>query len=55
MTEEPQRSLDGYGPQEMAIPEYRLLQKTGGDWAKSLGGEPGQFFNTIKNSFSGIR
>jgi len=45
MSEQPRRSLDEYGPGEMAIPEWRLLQKVGGDWAKSLGGNPGQFFN----------
>ncbi|MBA7711508.1 hypothetical protein ES703_120474 [subsurface metagenome] len=30
----------------MAIPTWVLLQKTGGDWAKSLGGKEGQFHNT---------
>ena len=45
MVDEPRRSLDEYGPGEMAIPEWRLLQKVGGDWAKSLGGRPGQFYN----------
>lgn len=45
MSEEPKRSLDEYGPGEMAIPEWRLLQKVGGDWPKSLGGKPGQFYN----------
>lgn len=43
--EQPRRSLDEYGPGEMAIPEWRLLQKVGGDWAKRLGGKPGQFYN----------
>ncbi|MDO9579082.1 MAG: hypothetical protein Q7J06_00720 [Bacteroidales bacterium] len=37
--------MDEYGPGEMAIPEWRLLQKVGGDWAKGLGGKAGQFFN----------
>lgn len=46
MTTEPQRRMDGYGPEDMAIPTWVLLQKTGGDWAKSLGGTPGQFHNT---------
>ena len=46
MATEPQRRMDGYGPEDMAIPTWVLLQKTGGDWAKSLGGEPGQFHNT---------
>ncbi len=47
MTTEPKRRLDEYQPQEMAIPEWRLIQKTGADYAKELGGEPGQFFNTV--------
>jgi len=50
--EEPRRSLDEYGPGEMAIPEWRLLQKVGGDWAKSLGGQPGQFFNKITDELA---
>ncbi len=45
--QEPRRKLDEYNPNEMAIPEWRLLQKVGGDWAKEHGGEPGQFFNNI--------
>lgn len=45
--DEPRRKLDEYGPQEMAIPEYRLLQKTGGELAKSQGAEPGQFYNIL--------
>lgn len=49
---EPRRSLDTYGPQEMAIPEWRLVQKTGGDWAKSLGAKPGQFHNTITDEIT---
>lgn len=49
MTTEPQRKLDEYGPQEMAIPEWRLLQKVGGDYAKELGAKPGQFYNTISD------
>ena len=50
--EQPRRKLDEYGPQEMAIPEYRLIQKTGGDLAKKLGGEPGQFYNTITDEIT---
>lgn len=45
MTEE-QRRMDGYGPEDMAIPEWRIIQKVGGDWAKSLGAQPGSFHNT---------
>ncbi|GAJ08286.1 unnamed protein product, partial [marine sediment metagenome] len=43
---EPRRRMDGYGPEDMAIPSWVMLQKTGGSWAKSLGGKPGQFHNT---------
>jgi len=46
MSQEPTRRLDGYGSGEMAIPTWVLLQNTGGDWPKSLGGLPGQFHNT---------
>jgi len=45
VSEQPERKMDEYGPEEMAIPEWRLLQKVGGDWAKGLGGKAGQFFN----------
>jgi len=47
--EEPRRKLDEYGPNEMAIPEIRLLQKTGGDYAKSQGATPGQFYNNLSD------
>ncbi len=46
MVNDPERRMDGYGPEDMAIPTWNLLQKTGGDWAKQLGGKPGQFHNT---------
>jgi len=39
--------MDGYGPEDMAIPEWRLIQNMGGEWAKTLGGVPGQFFNKL--------
>jgi len=47
MVTEPRRALDEYGANDMALPEIRLLQKTGGEYAKSLGGEAGKFYNTI--------
>jgi len=47
MTQEPQRKLDEYGPEEMAIPEWKMIQKVGGDFAKGAGAEPGDFYNTI--------
>ena len=46
MSEQPERRMDTYGPEDMALPTWTLLQHTGGDWAKSLGGMPGQFHNT---------
>ena len=46
MTGEPQRRMDTYGPEDMAIPEWRVIQKVGGDWAKQLGAQPGSFHNT---------
>ena len=52
MTTEPRRSMDDYGPQDMAIPEWRLLQKVGSDWAKQLGGVPGQFFNKLTDELA---
>ena len=52
MVTEYKRALDEYGPNEMAIPEARLIQKTGGDWAKELGAKPGQFYNTITDEIA---
>lgn len=46
MTNEPQRKMDTYNPEDMAIPTWTLLQHTGGNWAKGLGGKPGQFHNS---------
>ncbi len=46
MVDEPRRAIDGYEAGDMAIPTWNLLQKTGGSWAKTLGGQPGQFHNT---------
>lgn len=44
MTTEPRRMLDGYGSGDMAIPEIKLVQNVGMDYAKSIGANPGQFF-----------
>ncbi len=43
------RKIDEYGPQDMAIPELKLLQNTGGDYAKSQGANPGQFYNNLSD------
>ena len=53
MANEPERQIDGYGPDEMAIPSWVLLQKTGGEWAKGLGGQEGQFHNTGSDEIAG--
>ena len=48
MTEPTPRSVDGFGPEDMAIPELKLIQNTGGDYAKEvLGAKPGDFFITV--------
>ena len=47
---EPKRMLDGYGPGEMALPEFKLIQAVGGNYAKSLGAKPGQFFCPLDDS-----
>ena len=47
MEEPGKRALDTYGPEEMAIPEYRVVQKVGADWARAQGAEEGQFYNTL--------
>jgi len=36
----------------MAIPEWRAIQKVGGDWPKSLGGKPGQFHNAVTDELA---
>ena len=52
MTNEQKRALDGYEPGEMAIPEWRLIQKVGGDYAKELGAKPGQFYNSMTDEIA---
>lgn len=44
MNEQPKRRLDDYGPEDMAIPEIKLVQNVGMGYAKSIGARPGQFF-----------
>jgi len=41
------RTMDEFGTEEMAIPEIKLIQSVGGDTAKEVGAEPGDFFNTL--------
>lgn len=45
--QEPGRTLDTYGPEEMSIPEWRTVQKVGAGWAREQGAEEGQFYNTL--------
>ncbi len=52
MTTEPKRKLDGYGPEDMAVPEVKLVQNVGMDYAKSLGAQPGQFFCPLTDEIS---
>ena len=50
--QEPKRKLDEYEPGEMALPEFKLIQAVGGDYAKSLGAKPGQFFCPLDDSIT---
>ena len=43
---EPRRKLDEYGADDFAIPEWRVIQKVGGDWAKQQGAQAGSFYNS---------
>ena len=52
MTNEIRPRLDSYGTEDMQLPEVRLIQRTGGGWAKELGGKAGQFYNTITDELS---
>ena len=52
MTTEPKRKLDGYGPEDMAVPEIKLVQNVGMDYAKSLGARPGQFYCPLTDEIS---
>ncbi len=40
----PERMMDGYGTDELAIPTWKLCQNVGGDYAKGIGAVPGDFF-----------
>ncbi len=53
-----ERNVDTIGPEDLARPEIKLIQSTGGETAKSLGAKAGDFFNVmtgeIFNSFEFI-
>lgn len=38
---------DGLGPEDMAIPEIKLVQNVGGDTAKQAGADPGDFYCSL--------
>ncbi len=44
MGNEPERMMDGYGTDELALPIWKLCQNVGGDYAKGLGAIPGDFY-----------
>jgi len=39
-----ERQMDTYGYDDMAIPQWKLIQNVGSEYAKSLGAQPGDFF-----------
>ena len=41
------RQMDTYGHEEMAIPQWKLIQNVGADYAKSLGAQPGDFYCSL--------
>lgn len=43
------RSMDSFGPEDMQIPQLRLIQNVGGDWAKTCGARPGDFFMPLSD------
>lgn len=47
MANEPIRTMDGLGPEDMAIPEIKLIQNVGGSEAKESGAKPGDFYCTV--------
>lgn len=40
-------SGDGLGPEDLAIPEVKLIQNVGGDLAKGFGANPGDFYLSL--------
>jgi len=40
------RQMDTYGYDEMAVPQWRLVQNVGAEYAKNLGAKPGNFYNS---------
>lgn len=44
---ETKRALDQYGPNDMALPTWKLVQNVGSDYAKSQGAKPGDFYCSL--------
>ncbi len=42
-----ERQMDTYGHEEMAIPQWKLIQNVGADYAKRLGAQPGDFYCSL--------
>ena len=50
MSNQPKRTMDGYGADELSIPQLKLIQNVGGDYAKdNLNAQPGDFFFPLTN------
>lgn len=47
MVNQPTRTMDGLGPEDMALPEIKLIQNVGGSEAKAGGAAPGDFYCTV--------
>lgn len=40
--------MSGYGREDLILPEYKLVQNTGGKEARQAGAKPGQFYHTLR-------
>lgn len=49
MTQPPQRRMDEFDNEDMAIPEIKLVQNVGGDEARAAGAEPGDIYLSLTN------
>lgn len=49
MSQNEQWGGDGLGPEDMAIPEIKLVQNVGGDMAKEAGADPGDFYLSLND------
>lgn len=44
---QPKRVMDGFGNEDMAIPEIKLVQNVGGEEARAAGAEPGDIYLSL--------